>query len=101
MQDLLIGIAASVIVVVVMQAIKLFGIENSAARWVAVILSFLAAVLAHLATGGTLPPISDPGKFLEVIGPWLGGIFALATLIYHEVLKRLGWLGAERADGSL
>lgn len=60
--------------------------------------ALVAAVVAVAQRG--LPATADPATFLREIGPLWTATFALATLVYHEVLKRQGWLGAGEGSQS-
>jgi hypothetical protein len=91
---------AMVVVIVVTQVLKaLGGLEGSTARWLSFLLSFLVAAVVAVTQRG-LPATADPATFLREIGPLWTATFALATLVYHEVLKRQGWLGAGEGPQS-
>ena len=94
MLEYLTPMLATVVVVVVTQILKALGaLEGSTARWLSFLLAFLVAAVVTVVQRG-LPATSDPTTFLREIGPLWTATFTLATLVYHEVLKRQGWLGA-------
>lgn len=97
-QAFLIQIVVALLVPVVGQVLKAGAIEGSAARWLVFGLSVVASVFIVILGGAKLPPVSDPVAFIQALGPVAVAVFGVSQLVYGEILKRYGWLGAEK-DG--
>lgn len=92
----LIALGVTILVPIIGQLLKVTGIQGSVARWVVFILSLVAGACIAVVGGVKLPDLTDPVAFLQALGPIALAVFGASQLIYAELLKRFGWLGADK-----